>query len=156
MEGNHILEKNQHLWGYQVLVRQLESGYFLFSKWNKFCKLFELFRDIFATYCLNKQCTLRSVLNTRDCRTLITTVAPEIQRLKTPKDLRSFWFVVVGVRQGRGRLRATWLPRGPCYGMRSQSWMLAEWQHFVFFFNLCLMGKCLNNDDGYGNEKKEM
>lgn len=131
---------------------------FLFSKWNEFCKLFEFFTDIFATYCLSKQCTLRSVSNTRDFRTLITTLAPEIQRLETPKDLRSFWFVVIGVMQGRGGFRATWLPREPCYGMNSQSWMLSEWQSFdvVFFLNLCLMGKCLNNDDGYGNEKEEM
>lgn len=57
-----------------------------------------------------------------------------------------------------------WLESGLPDSLRDPAveWMLVKagcYQNdsvLYFCFYLCLMGKCLSNDDGYGDEKEEM
>lgn len=53
-----------------------------------------------ATYCVRKLCSLRSVLDSRDCRALTTPLTLEVERLRTSRDLEWFSSVVTGVGKG--------------------------------------------------------
>lgn len=96
-----------------------------------FCKCFELFGVALATYCLRKQCCLRSVPDYKDCRPLITPLAVEVERMKVPRDFLSF--VVFGVTQ--------WGADSGLPDSLGDPAVLPEWQYLVFWFLSLFNGK---------------
>lgn len=109
-----------------------------------------------ATYCVRKQSSLSSVTNSRGRRALIATLALEAEgsRLLKTWDRLDSWSLGwsrAGANSGlpdslRDPAVECWVKAG-CYQNDSV---------LYFCFYLCLMGKCLSNDDGYGDEKEEM
>ena len=79
-----------------------------------------------ATYCVRKLCSIRSVLDSRDCRALITPLTLEVERLRTSRDHEWFSSVVTGVGKGGAGSGLPDLLRNPAMECLVKALVLSE------------------------------